>query len=167
MNNAFSAETVLATLPPVLAEDKKCYAIAYAIAQKMEEAFADVHNAIIYARANELDEATLDQLAEDFGIGWWNQEATLSEKRQMLYDSFSARKKLGTADGVRTAISTYYGDGGSIEEWYDIGLLPGHYKITLSGEYAPQTQSQINDFTAKLETADRASAYHEIHVVLD
>lgn len=164
MNNAFSAETVLDTLPPVLAEDKKCYAIAYAIAQKMEEAFSDVHNAIIYARVNELDEATLDQLAEDFGIWWYRGDNTLAQKRQTIYDSFVVQKRLGTKPAIIKSLRFYFGfDEGQagIDEWFDLQSpfnKPGHYIVNLSGEYSEESYADEEIFMHFLDYVSRWSA---------
>ena len=64
-------------------------------------------------------------------------------------------KALGTKWAVENVIKTYFGTG-KVEEWFEYGGEPGHFRVRSSNPSV--SQDAIDDFTALLNKVKRASA---------
>ena len=145
----------LRTLPTVLQSDPKMQALAAAIAAEMEKLAMETRLAQIYTRINEMDEAMLDALAADFKVDWWRPDAPLEEKRRALKDSWYVHKHLGTKSAIETAVADYLGSG-NVEEWFEYGGQPYHFRIASENNTAIITNYSV--FLAVLEVVKRPSA---------
>jgi len=150
-----SAETILAALPEVLARDEVSHALAAAVAAELNEAVCKTSLALIYANIDALEEPLLDILARDFKIDWWPADASVEEKRRTLKSSWYVHRRLGTPAAVEDVIAGYIGQG-KLEEWYEYGGIPGHYRIT--GGNNDAIIEHYDEFAAVLAVVTRGSA---------
>ena len=73
MNNEdFYSADFTNSLPPALKNDPDMMALAQTISAQLQTTAAEVRKNIIYARIDELDEATLDVLAYDLHVDWYD-----------------------------------------------------------------------------------------------
>lgn len=73
MNNEdFYSADFTNSLPPALKNDHDMMALAQTISAQLQTTAAEVRKNIIYARIDELDEATLDVLAYDLHVDWYD-----------------------------------------------------------------------------------------------
>lgn len=73
MNNEdFYSADFTNSLPPALKNDPDMMALAQTISAQLQTTAAEVRRNIIYARIDELDEATLDVLAYDLHVDWYD-----------------------------------------------------------------------------------------------
>ena len=84
------------SLPPVLKDDPKMIALARTIAEQLQVTARQIEKNIIYARIDELDEQTLDVLAYDLHVDWYDYSYPIEVKRQTIKDSVKVHRKLGT-----------------------------------------------------------------------
>lgn len=154
-SHGISAESFLAALPEVLAADEVTQALAAAIAAELNEAVCKTSLASIYANIDTLEEPLLDILARDFKVDWWRRDAPLEEKRRTLRESWYVHRHLGTPAAVEAAIAGFIGDG-KLEEWFEYGGIPGHYRIT--GGNNDAIIEHYDEFAAVLAVVTRGSA---------
>ena len=134
-NHGYNTETMLAQLPHVLAEDRRLNALATAIATTLAARFDDLHLLKIYPRIDELPEAVLDLLAQDFSVEWWDAAWPLERKRQSLKESWRIHRIMGTPAAVDLAVQAAFG-AGSVQEWMEYGGRPHHFRVIGLGQEA-------------------------------
>lgn len=158
MINGVTKENLMRTLPAPLRADPNAHALASAVADELASLFRQPSHAIIYGRIDELDEAAVDALAVDYKIGWWRPDASLEEKRAAIKASWYIHKHLGTKSAIETAVADYFG-GGKVEEWFEYGGQPYHFRIATENNDAIITQYAA--FMAVLNAVKRCSAVLE------
>ena len=80
------------SLPPVLKNDPKMIALARTIAEQLQVTARQIEKNIIYARIDELDEQTLDVLAYDLHVDWYDYSYPIEVKRQTIKDSVKVHR---------------------------------------------------------------------------
>ncbi|GHV18385.1 hypothetical protein FACS18949_06550 [Clostridia bacterium] len=128
------------SLPPPLREDTKMLAFAQVMANRFRENAELAKLANIYARIDELPEKLLDILAYDLHVDWYDYSYPVEAKRQLIKDSIKVHKRLGTVYALKTALGSLYPQS-DIEEWFDYGGQPGHFRVTLDVTNALVTAS--------------------------
>ncbi len=140
-SHELSGAAMLAALPPPLRQDPSVAALAQAVADVLDRRRAEIDSVSLYARIDSLPEALLDILAYDFKVDWWDPNYSVEEKRRMLKDSWRVHRMLGTKGAVEMAIAAIY-PGTAVEEWFQYGGEPYHFKLTI-------------DFTGEPDDPDR------------
>ena len=85
---------------------------------------------IIYARIDELDEQTLDVLAYDLHVDWYDYSYPIEVKRQTIRDSVRVHRRLGTKYAVETALGAVF-PGTRVQEWFEYGGEPYMFKVII------------------------------------
>lgn len=129
MNNDIESIDLTRSLPPALKHDPKMIALAQSIAQQLQVNARIIEKNIIYARLDELDEKTLDVLAYDLHVDWYDYTYPIEVKRQTIRDSVKVHRKLGTKYAVETALGAVF-PGAKVEEWFTYGGKPYYFRIT-------------------------------------
>ena len=110
MNNEdFYSADFTNSLPPALKNDPDMMALAQTISAQLQTTAAEVRKNIIYARIDELDEATLDVLAYDLHVDWYDYSYPIEVKRRTIRDSIQVHRRLGTKYAVEKALGAVYG----------------------------------------------------------
>ena len=118
------------SLPPVLKDDPKMIALARTIAEQLQVTARQIEKNIIYARIDELDEQTLDVLAYDLHVDWYDYSYPIEVKRQTIKDSVKVHRKLGTKYAVETALGAVY-PGTKVQEWFEYGGKPYTFRVII------------------------------------
>lgn len=146
--NDLNKDSILQTLPSVLAGDAGMMPLGETAAEVLMLMWAQVDLPSIYSRIDELPEALLDILAKDFKVDWYNYNHSIEIKRAVIKDSFYVHKHLGTVGAVKRALSDIW-PSCSLEEWFEYGGEPYHFRVSIAD----------NDFTGdKHEQAAKAIA---------
>ena len=131
MNNyGITRDNLLRTLPDVLKNDKKMYALATVIADLLSGQVDEIRKLKIYSQIDNLPEPLLDILAYDFKVDWYGYDYDIDVKRAQLKDSFNVHRHLGTRGAVERALSDIY-PGTEVEEWFDYGGDPYHFRVLM------------------------------------
>ena len=130
MNNSIGTVDLLRILPPALKYDPKMIAAAQSIGKELQRTSGEIRKNIIYARIDELDEETVDALAYDLHVDWYNLNYPLEAKRAVVKDSVRVHKRLGTLYAVKTALGSVYPES-EIEEWFDYGGEHHRFRVVL------------------------------------
>lgn len=126
--HGITAENLLASLPPVLLNDKKTAALAAALAEVLSTRVDEISALSIYSRIDELPEELLDILAYDFKVDWWSSDYSVEEKRKTLKSSWLVHRRLGTRYAFEEALQGIYTDA-QVVEWYEYGGDPYHFRL--------------------------------------
>jgi phage tail P2-like protein len=129
-NYDITRDNLLRTLPDVLKNDKKMYALATVIADLLSGQVDEIRKLKIYSQIDNLPEPLLDILAYDFKVDWYGYDYDIDVKRAQLKDSFNVHRHLGTRGAVERALSDIY-PGTEVEEWFDYGGDPYHFRVLL------------------------------------
>lgn len=97
----------------------------------------------------------LDLLAEELNITWYDKDAALDIKRQIVKDSDKVHSKLGTNWAVLRVIETYFGEG-KIIDWYEYDGEPYHFKVQTINQSILNTKAEA--FMKILNVVKRKSA---------
>jgi len=138
------------SLPPTLKDDPEINALGRAIAGQLQITAQQIRRNIIYARIDELDEQTLDILAYDLHVDWYDHSYPIEVKRQTIKDSVKIHRRLGTKYAVETALGAVF-PGTRVEEWFEYGGDPYTFRPpsapvrhTLSMKNAPAGRSKAD-----------------------
>ncbi|MFO7153929.1 MAG: phage tail protein I [Caldicoprobacter oshimai] len=139
-------------------QDPTTRALCAALTPHFRQLADEVKACIIYARLNALDNQALDELAWQLHIDWYDPKASLEVKRQLIKNALKVHRYRGTPYAVEQVIQDYFGDG-YIEEWFEYGGQPYHFRVITSnsavtGEQAAQfamAVEKVKNIRSRLE----------------
>ena len=144
MSKGLTAENMLFVFPSALASNKNLYALASAIAEELETLFSQNKLLAVYANVSSLPEELLDILAKDFKVDWYLPDTTVEAKREQIAAQFMVHRLLGTKGAIVYALSAIC-PGSDVEEWFEYGGDPYHFRIVcdLTDQTTPISQSDL------------------------
>lgn len=143
-------------LPQFMRGDPAVIGLANGLNQIIPELANSIRRLTTWDRLDELSEAELDELAWELNILWYDKAAPVATKRDLIRNSDLVYCHLGTKWAVENVIRSYFGDG-SIEEWFEYGGQPGHFRVVSSNPTL--NAEKIGEFMAILEKVKRASSH--------
>lgn len=129
------------SLPPTLKDDPEINALGRAIAEQLQITARKIRQNIIYARIDELDEQTLDILAYDLHVDWYDHSYPIEVKRQTIKDSVKIHRRLGTKYAVETALGAVF-PGTRVEEWFEYDGDPYTFRVIINATENGVTAAQ-------------------------
>ena len=129
------------SLPPTLKDDPEINALGWAIAEQLQITARQIRQNIIYARIDELDEQTLDILAYDLHVDWYDHSYPIEVKRQTIKDSVKIHRRLGTKYAVETALGAVF-PGTRVEEWFEYDGDPYTFRVIINATENGVTAAQ-------------------------
>lgn len=160
MSDYIAPESLLRSLPDVLRNDEDMYNLAYVIAEQFAQLNWDTDKARIFPNLNILDEETLDTLAYDFKVDWWDYNLTVQEKQNTLRNSWYVHKHMGTPAAIKSALSAIYSDV-EIAEWYEYDGEPYHFGIKV------RTGNSVLDIEKHNKILALVKFYKNLRSILD
>lgn len=144
------------TVPPALRKDPRIVAAARAAAEQLQKNAELIRRyAGLYYRIETMDERTLDMLAGDFHVDWYDYEDDLETKKNVIKNSFYVHRHLGTPAAVQRVIEDCFG-GGTIEEWFDYDGLPYHFRVRTDS--VEQVYNNLDRFLTLVDRVKRLGA---------
>ena len=151
-----------AFIPQFLNQDETTKAFIYAICAQLKVVIDDIKNASIYARIDELDEYILDILAEQFSISEYNVTYDITTKRNLIRNCMLIHHQRGTVGSVERVITDVFGDG-RVEEWFEYGGQPYHFKVYTSN--ASSSDEMLAEFERLISVTQNCRSYLEEAIV--
>lgn len=105
---------------------------------------------------DQLDEQTLDEMAWELNIQWYDSTAPIAVKRAVIRSSDRVYAKLGTPYAVEQIVADYFGTG-EVREWYQYGGQPHHFKVL--SDNPSLVNSNLDLFLKLLRTVKRRSSW--------
>ena len=142
-------------MPRFMQDDKAVQGLAAAVNDIIPGLAASLRKLSTWDCIDDLSDAELDELAWELNIEWYDKNAPIEVKREIVKDSDITHKTLGTKWAVERVINTYFGDG-EISEWFEYGGEPGHFQVHSSNPTI--NNARLTEFLALLDKIKRASA---------
>ncbi len=133
-SRGITTENLLASYPEALRKSEAILALARTDAEVLARRIGEIQRLRIYTAIDELDEALLDILAQDFKVDWWDKDYSVEEKRRTLKSSWQVHRTLGTKAAVEKAISAIYPET-TVQEWWEYDGQPYHFKLLIDSTF--------------------------------
>lgn len=118
-------------LPEVLGSNEKSIALGYAIKQAMQRFVSYCQNISVYAVIDTVPEEVLDMLAVELKTQYYDDSMAISIKRSLVKNTLVWYMYTGTTAAVTELVEAVFGNS-EIEEWFEYGGEPYHFKIRTS-----------------------------------
>lgn len=97
-----------------------------------------------------LDSLLLDELAWQYHVDEYDVIYPLATKRQLIRDAIRVHKYRGTKYACEQVMTSIFGPGSVIEEWFEYGGEPGCFRVRTTN--AAVTDDMAEEFAFALET---------------
>lgn len=88
---------------------------------------------------DEMPEWRLDEIAWEYNIPY-DYRADVEQKREWVRNAIPMYRILGTKEGIRQYLTGYFGEI-EIQENWEYGGDPFHFRVTVGGEWTPETEA--------------------------
>ena len=139
-------------LPGFLLKDKNGIAMAAVLDYLMGYMAATVEKALAeFSDADVMPEWRLDEMAWEYGC-LYDFNADVSAKRKWIKDVQKMTMIQGTVEGIRQYLVGYF-SGVDIEEWWQYGGEPYHFRMSVAGELTPENYAWLVKATDRAKNA--------------
>lgn len=145
-------------MPGNLAIQLETKAFAYAVSRQVEKLCINADRARIYASVDDMPEHILDVLAVDLRTPAYNQDFSIKVKRELVKETIPFYTKLGTPAAVNKIIHAVFG-GGDMEEWFNYGGDPHHFRAVVSITEMDVKPGAIQEFIRTVSSVKRLSSW--------
>ena len=115
-------------MPENLAGQVEVQATAYAVGRQIKKLCAYSDAARTYAAIATMPEYLLDYMAVELRTPSYDENYSIKTKRALIQESLLFYTQMGTPAAVNRIIETIF-ENGHIEEWFEYGGKPHHFKI--------------------------------------
>lgn len=115
-------------LPPNLASDETLRAAALALDGELQAVTELTRLVVLLARLDELDDATVDMLAKQFKVDFYDAGTELTRKRELVRRSIAWHRTKGTPGAVQSVVDVLL-DGATVSEYWEYDGKPYHFKV--------------------------------------
>jgi phage tail P2-like protein len=119
---------LLDIMPDNLLEDNNVRNITEVIDKALKDIYPETSIPALISRIDELDGETLDLLAWQWHVDFYDGALTLEQKRNLVKTSIDQHRKKGTKAAVEQMVSIVY-DSGQVKEWYEYEGEPYHFMV--------------------------------------
>lgn len=142
-------------LPQFMRDDDAVRGLAAGIDAIIPSLSSSIETLSTWDHIDDLSETELDDLAWELNILWYDYNAPIAIKRDLVRNSDKVWKHIGTKWAVENVIKSYFGNG-YIEEWFEYGGEPGRFRVNSSNPSI--NADQLTAFLNILGKVKRASA---------
>lgn len=142
-------------LPQFMREDAAVKGLALGVDIVIPQLSESIKHLTTWDQIDNLSETELDELAWELNILWYEADADISVKREVIKNSDKVYQHLGTKWAVENVITSYF-ENGYIEEWYEYDGQPGRFRVHSSNPSI--TGEKLTSFLNLLNKVKRASA---------
>lgn len=149
-------------LPEYLKKSDEVKALSYAVSCTMQRAIDHSRNISVCAAIDTLPENILDLLALELNTQYYDDSASVHAKRELIKNTLKWYQHTGTPAAVEEAVAAVFGNG-TIEEWFEYGGEPYHFKINTSAMNT--TDDMVQRITKAISSVQNVRSYLEEVVV--
>lgn len=128
-------------LPENLRNHQEVQALAYAIGNQVTKLVQMADGVGVFSALDYMDHQVLDYLAVEFRIATYEQSYPIETKRALIRNAMGVSAHLGTAAAVQQVATTIFGES-RVEEWFEYGGDPYHFRVITSNVDANQNQAE-------------------------
>ncbi|MEO3948030.1 phage tail protein I [Gorillibacterium sp. CAU 1737] len=126
----------------MMQRDETVQGMSAALSEQFRAIAKAVEAVLLYANTDSLPESALDILAWQFGADWYDSTSDLYTKRQAIRDALYLARTRGTPAAVQRIVDIYFG-GGEVQEWFDYGGEPYHFRVVTGDETATSRNAAL------------------------
>lgn len=115
-------------LPSSLARSQTVRDVAKACGASLHDVVERMSGLLIYSRIDELGEETVDDLAWQFHVDFYDTGLNLDQKRALVKSAIKDHKYKGTTWAVKSVLKPIRGDV-VLQDWYQYGGKPYHFRV--------------------------------------
>lgn len=167
MNNALmdlSNVDTASIMPSSVSSDADVVAMLKALDGFWREIAAAIPTLGVLATIDKQPDAVVDKLAYQFHVDYYDASWPIERKRQVVINSIRLHRIAGTRGAVEDIISSIWGDGAVLTEWWEYGGEPGTFQVALA---SLQTQATISSFVESIRKVKRATDHLTVIVSND
>lgn len=142
-------------LPQFMRDDTAVQGLAAGLNAIIPSLSESVKTLSTWDHIDDLSEEELDELAWELNILWYDLDASIAVKRDLVRSSDKVWQYIGTKWAVENVVATYFGDG-KIEEWFEYGGQPGRFRVHSNNP--DLSRNLLEEFLNVLNKVKRASA---------
>lgn len=139
MNNNIKGADFTRALPVVISENKDIKALSVLIQEELKKTTNLIDKNKIFCAISELDEGTLDILAYDLNVLWYDFNYSVEIKREIIEDCIKIYRKLGTSYAVKRALGNVFPDS-TLKEWHETGGEPFTFEVEINASKSGATK---------------------------
>lgn len=143
-------------LPENLSSQLEVQAFGYALHRQIDKLLSMAEKVSFLTAIDRADEEILDYLAIELRTPCYKMEYSIEVKRALILSTLPYYMKMGTTYMVNSIIQTIFGNG-HIIEFFEAGLEPHHFAVTVKG--AEATTRPTAEFREVLEEVKRKSQW--------
>ena len=142
-------------LPQFMRDDAAVKGLSFGLDIVIPQLAESVKHLTTWDHIDSLSEDELDELAWELNILWYETDADIAVKREVIKNSDKVYQHLGTKWAVENVVNSYFGNG-HIKEWFEYGGEPGRFRVHSSNTSI--TGETLTSFLNLLYKVKRASA---------
>ncbi len=143
---------------PTNLKDSRTKAFAYACDRQIKRLLECAAKMKVWCDIGKVEEKYLDYLAVDSRALFYNPELAPDAKRELIINSPYWYMKLGTLNALEEIVTAVFGEG-KVEEWFQYGGEPYHFRIHVTNANVSSNQNRM--FKETLRGVKRLSAQLE------
>lgn len=151
-------------IPSSIAGDPQVQAAVQALNGELQACTAQIEQAVLIARIDELDSNTLDQLAWHYNVLFYDTSFTLEQKRGAIKRAIYWRRIAGTKAAVREALESI-GQTAVISEWFEHAGIPYTFKIDAESTGVPITEDLRDQTTRIIDVTKNTRSHYTLRLV--
>lgn len=145
-------------LPQNLSSQTRTRALAYAIGRQVDKLLVLADRMVIWAGLDRVPEPLLDHLAVELRTPAYSQDYPVEVKRTLVRQSLLFYATMGTPGAVDRLIQSIFGSG-QIQEWFEYGGEPHHFRATVGAEGVTITPEALEELRRVLASVKRLSSW--------
>lgn len=145
-------------LPYNLSSQTQTRALAYAVGCQVDGLLSMADRMVIWAGLDQVPEELLDYLAAELRTPAYSADYPVETKRTLVRQSLLFYATMGTPGAVDRLIQTIFGSG-QIEEWYQYGGEPHHFRAAIGAGGLTITPEALEELRRVLASVKRLSSW--------
>ena len=145
-------------LPQNLSSQTRTRALAYAVGRQVDKLLALADRMVIWADLDRVPEQLLDYLAAELRTPAYRADYAVEVKRTLVRQSLLFYATMGTPGAVDRLIQSIFGSG-QIQEWFEYGGEPHHFRATVGAEGVTITPEALEELRRVLSSVKRLSSW--------
>lgn len=155
--------SIVDLLPQSVKDDPTMQAFALTLDEQLRKPKQDIYKLRRLTRLDDLDSDEVNDMAYQLHVDFYDPTLPLETRIELVKNSINFHRIKGTPAAVEQLVDILFGDG-VVEEWFEYGGDPGHYRVKTSNPQA--TRERIEEFYRAIDSVTRFSA-HLDSVVLE
>lgn len=143
------------SLPNIMKRDADTLLITRSIDERMKSINQGMSKINLLARPDSWTAEETAELAWQFNTGFYDPTLPIEQLRALVQNTLRWHRKKGTNSAVEEIITTLF-ESGRVEDWYQYGGSPGHFRVITDNPAI--TTDQALEFIRAIDSVKRLTA---------